>query len=271
LTSLPRQALADDLSGYVGFEEVAGRPVSRLEIGGPAPSLILAMGAEFEVELLSRSKDRSRTQVLFVPPAAGAVVVRHSGSIRCLEVGLTPWAAAAVLRLSPRDWPRHPVALTELSMDTEAGIQRAFSRLSAFPRCFAAADAYFGARIETAPREVPRELTWAWNELSRRSGQVAIADLATEIGWSRRHLIGRFRDWTGVNPKTLARSWRFQRARALLVNKTKSIAEVANICGYSDQSHLTREFKELGGCSPSTFCSMRFSDLPGLPAEATIR
>jgi hypothetical protein len=35
------------------------------------------------------------------------------------------------------------------------------------------------------------------------------------------------------------------------------------------KSHLTREFRELGFCTPAVYRAVRFSDLPELPAEAT--
>jgi AraC-like DNA-binding protein len=47
-----------------------------------------------------------------------------------------------------------------------------------------------------------------------------------------------------------------------------SLAQVAALCGYSDQSHLTREFRDLGSCTPAAYRAVRFTDLPGLPAEA---
>jgi AraC-like DNA-binding protein len=31
------------------------------------------------------------------------------------------------------------------------------------------------------------------------------------------------------------------------------LAEIAARCGYADQAHLTREWRELAGCTPSTW------------------
>jgi AraC-like DNA-binding protein len=46
---------------------------------------------------------------------------------------------------------------------------------------------------------------------------------------------------------------RFERARRMLqsVPPHISIAQVAATCGYYDQSHLTNEFTELAGCTPT--------------------
>ncbi len=54
----------------------------------------------------------------------------------------------------------------------------------------------------------------------------------------------------GVGPKQAARIERFQRASGLL-RGTAPVAEVAARCGFADQAHLARDFRDLGGCSPT--------------------
>ena len=81
------------------------------------------------------------------------------------------------------------------------------------------------ARFATARRRAaapPRptrpasgELDWAWHALRRSGGQLRIATLAGELGWSHRHLIARFRREIGLPPKTVARIVRFERALRL--------------------------------------------------------
>ena len=252
----------------MGFDERAGHPVSRLEIGGPSPEFIASLGCEFEVRTFGSSPRVFTTQLLFVPPAAAPVIVWHSGSLQCLEAELTPWAAAVITGTFPRDWPREATPLYEMSPDIAMEVESDLIGIRRFPERFDALDRYFGARIQSELRSTPGELRWAWNELATRGGNVAIRDLALQVGWSRRHFITRFRDCIGLAPKESARSWRFQRARNLLAKDTASIAEVASAVGYSDQSHLTREFRELGRCTPAAFRSIRFANLPGIPAEA---
>jgi AraC-like DNA-binding protein len=77
-----------------------------------------------------------------------------------------------------------------------------------------------------------------------------VADLAHEVGWSRRHLTDRFTDEYGIGPKQAARIERFQHARQL-IGGGHPVADVAARCGYADQAHLTRDFRALGGCTPT--------------------
>lgn len=55
--------------------------------------------------------------------------------------------------------------------------------------------------------------------------------------------IAKFQEAAGLTPKAQARRWRFQKARTYLDQTSFSLARVAGLCGYSDQSHLTREFR----------------------------
>jgi AraC-like DNA-binding protein len=97
------------------------------------------------------------------------------------------------------------------------------------------------------------ELHWAWRRITAQCGRTCIQDLAREIGWSRRHLSERFRVEIGVAPKTLARIARFEQACALLKRAPAKIADIAAAAGYHDQSHMTREWRALGGCTPKTW------------------
>ena len=98
-------------------------------------------------------------------------------------------------------------------------------------------------------------MAYAFGRISR--GDVPIAALATEIGWSGRHLTGRFRAEFGVRPSVAGRMARFDRARHEIVRRAGrgalDLAGVAADHGYADQAHLAREFRALAGCSATTW------------------
>ncbi len=80
-------------------------------------------------------------------------------------------------------------------------------------------------------------------------GQVDIASVADDVGWSTRHLVRQFQIEIGLTPKTAARVIRFDRARRLIPHHRG--AEVAARCGYTDQLHLVRDFLDLTGLPPT--------------------
>ncbi len=81
-----------------------------------------------------------------------------------------------------------------------------------------------------------------------------IGALAAASQYSHRSFIALFRDATGISPKRYARLMRFQQLlTALRKAEAPSLGELALLAGYSDQSHMTREFREFAGLSPGEY------------------
>jgi AraC-like DNA-binding protein len=114
------------------------------------------------------------------------------------------------------------------------------------------ADADVDARIDGAVARI---------ETSR--GLVVIEELARELGITRQHLRRRFLERVGVTPKTFARVVRFQHVVARSARLPNlSWAGLAADFGYSDQSHLIADFRELAGTTPVPFLLSRETGAP---------
>src|SRR5215216_1115262 len=92
---------------------------------------------------------------------------------------------------------------------------------------------------------------WAWERLRQAQGQVRVAALNQELGWSRKRLVARVREQLGLPPKAVGRLLRFEHARRLA--GTMSWGELAFTCGFADQPHLISEFRAFTGQTPETF------------------
>lgn len=121
--------------------------------------------------------------------------------------------------------------------------------LPTWERRFALLDTVLAARA-VEPVVPPPELGEAWRRMRGADGRVRVADLAEQVGWSRRHLGARFRAELGLAPKQVARVLRFERAARLLRHGHADLAALAVECGFYDQAHLTNEWRALAGCSP---------------------
>ena len=64
-------------------------------------------------------------------------------------------------------------------------------------------------------------------------------------------------DAIGVGPKTLSRIVRFNRALGLSRQDKSDWADIAADCGYADQAHLVREFRDLGGQTPTAIADLK--------------
>lgn len=74
-------------------------------------------------------------------------------------------------------------------------------------------------------------------------------DLAREMGVHQSHLVRAFSKAVGMAPQTYIRQVRVAEARALICEGL-DISEVALMLEFSDQAHLTREFKKVFGVPP---------------------
>lgn len=81
---------------------------------------------------------------------------------------------------------------------------------------------------------------------------VALDDICREVGMSKSALHRAFTASMGVTPYRYLESVRVGEARRLLENGVAP-ADVADLCGFADQSHLTNCFGRLIGLSPGAY------------------
>lgn len=82
--------------------------------------------------------------------------------------------------------------------------------------------------------------------------EISLNELANELGISRYYFCRLFKQSTGFSPHQYVIQQRVERAKQLLLQGKMSIADVAQVCGFTHQSHLTRHFKRLTGMTPKT-------------------
>ena len=85
-------------------------------------------------------------------------------------------------------------------------------------------------------------------------GFTRISDVQRQAGYSPKHFTALFRRAVGLTPKRYYRVQRFgEVVQALAGGQRTDLAELAASLGYSDQSHLTREFREFAGVTPTRY------------------
>lgn len=262
--SKPAPSVAAYAQSYAGFAEQVGAEVRRVEPARAHSSIVIAFSGRLTVGPIEDAGDELPA---FVASAgSGPLISSHEGRLQCVEIGFAPWASTVLLG-APLTANDGPVGLVDLLGHDAATLAERLTTASDWTERFALLDDLFSARIARANRLPRREVRWAWEQLERSGGAIPIGALSREIGWSGRHFANCFRDATGLSPKAAARRLRFDRARCMIEGSMTTLADVAAACGYSDQSHLTRDFGELAGCAPAAFRAARFAGLPGTPAS----
>ena len=197
-------------------------------------------------------------------------MVAHSGSGQGFGVDVSPLASRKLFGLPAGSLSSMVVDLADL-WGTQAA-EELLERLHAaanWPERFGLVDEMFG-RVLSSREDVrlPAEVVEAWRCIVASRGRVSIEALAAHVRWSRRHLASRFKAEVGLSPKSVGRVVRFEHACELLLKaEPRSLAEVAAQAGYYDQPHLTREWSDLAGCTPTAWLAEEFHDPPRLDEE----
>ena len=261
----PDPALAGVVSGaYCGYVEDASAAFRRREVANGRVAMIVNLGAPLDlVEMTHSTSGGSRLSSFVAGLHEGYALTEHHGDQHGVQIDLTPIGAGRLLGAA------HEVANACTPLDDLLGplASELTERLAGTPDWaarFDLVDRMLLRLLDDAPEPDPA-VEWAWSQLERSSGRVPVSVLADEIGWSRRHFGVRFRDGVGLAPKPTGRVLRFRRACDLLeAGPVRSIADLAAACGYADHSHLVREFRALGGCTPSQFVADRLPDGGGV-------
>jgi AraC-like DNA-binding protein len=251
---IARHAPAAPLAPYVtgaieGWEQTDGPRSHLREVPIPGVPVIVNLGSKWNIETAGRTVALdSFTGGLSTSPA----IVYGPSSWACIELRLTPLGARRLF-----GWPMHELAnqvvpLEEMLPGTRELVDRLRDARS-WPSRFELLDDFLVRRLAGSV-EPPPEVEWSWARLHGSHGRLPIHALADELGWSHRRLIARFRNEIGLAPKTFARVIRFDRAAGQLRGPaTPSLAEIAFGCGYFDQAHLNRDFREFAGTTPASF------------------
>jgi AraC-like DNA-binding protein len=87
-----------------------------------------------------------------------------------------------------------------------------------------------------------------------------------KIGMSQRRVAQLFHEQVGVSPKTFHRVRRFQHTLTRLRGVRRvDWADLAVECGYYDQSHLSHDFRQIAGMTPSAYLAAATEHLNHVP------
>ena len=109
-------------------------------------------------------------------------------------------------------------------------------------------------RVARARPSLHPSVQYALREFRQLPHIRTVIDVGREAGLSRRRFGELFRQQVGMTPKLYCRLLRFRSVvRQVALGLPVNWADVAVAGGYYDQAHLTHEFREFSGLSPSRY------------------
>lgn len=202
---------------------------------------------------LCRGQAVPQPRVAFAGQLEGPLSLRSAGRVAILGVRFHSDGAAALLRA-----PQQSLTGAILPVDAiDARLGRALAEVAS--RASAGVDGVAALQdlLERAadPGRIDVRIRFTVRQLRRTHGRASIEAIGATTGVTRRHLERRFQELVGMAPRRLARIIRFQHARRLLetLGHRQRGTITASSCGYADQAHFIRDFRELSGQPPEAY------------------
>jgi AraC-like DNA-binding protein len=107
-------------------------------------------------------------------------------------------------------------------------------------------------------RSLHPAVSYALGVFDRGPEANSVAAVTQRVGLSAKRFIERFKAEVGITPKRYCRVHRFQRALTEMGRSNRvDWTSVALDCGYFDQAHFIRDFREFSGITPTAYESAR--------------
>jgi AraC-like DNA-binding protein len=246
----PQADLVGDVVRYSGYVERSGWSIDQREVAVPIVPVIINLGDPFRIRMGADRREEHRSFVAGLWD--GYADVASTGRAHCMQIDFTPLGAYRFFGMPMRELAAQAVALDQVDQLDRLG-ERLYDAPDWAAR-FALLDGFVRRRVAAA-RPPSSSIAWAWRQLAASAGRVKVGALATEIGWSRKHLAERFAIEVGAGPKTVGRILRFARARRTIDAGVRAHgqvdwADLAADWGFADQAHLIREFRAMAGVTP---------------------
>lgn len=199
---------------------------------------------------LSDGTEVRQPPTLVVGQTTGPTVLRPGSSVRAVGIRLLPWGGTALLQ----------IPICELT-DRFLPIRELLPQFEALGEQLAAAPAHEWTRIafshltKCLPVEPTGTLT---TELVRAivgsGGRVTVRELASTVHATTRSVERVMRRDIGLSPLLFARIVRLQKAIGRMrYSPQRRLGRIAIDCGYYDQAHFCRDFRQLSGMTPTQF------------------
>jgi AraC-like DNA-binding protein len=243
--------LAPYVTSLVAYDTDLGAPGVHRGLPSTSLTFVLPMGEPLDVgwaDGRARRKRWSTVSGLHPGPAA----IHHEGTQQGIQLGLTTAGVRALLGASAAELRDELLELEDVAPDL-GDLPERLDGLSPSEGVAVVARALTEALARNGEARPRAEVGRALAGLTRGE---RVAEVADEVGFSRRRLGTLVKQETGLGPKEYQRVARFEASRAILGHQP--LADVAARCGYADQSHLARDWSELAGCPPSTWLREEF-------------
>lgn len=220
------------------------------------PQLIFHRKTPFYIPELGQSQDRFSISGQVNFPAH----LRSDGNLDMIVAVFRPHIIGMFIDTSPSEFYNIEISGYDLGNRFLNDVAARIFDCGSTARCVQILEEQLMTRIRAVP-----DFRRVSSALDRMLAQpsVTVNALADTACLGKKQFGRVFRSLTGMNPKEYARIVRFQKSLRFMQCGRRDHAAVAADCGYADQSHYIREFRDMSGLTPQAFLrqSRPYSDL----------
>jgi AraC-like DNA-binding protein len=194
---------------------------------------------------------RGSLRMSVVGPRLSALRVPVRRGVRYVGVRARPGAGHVLAAVAPGTVRDRVAPLSELSPNRAASVMAVMTPHLSSATIIERLEALVGewGRTSDPPDRVVASMV---GRILAMRGAIGVGKLGPAAGLSYRQALRRFQTSVGLSPKELARLVRVRWACIKALSPARpSWADVSIVTGFSDQSHLVREFSEIFGWPPA--------------------
>lgn len=204
-----------------------------------------------EVEYLGRNKKEKQSSSILVGPQTERLTLTMGYHHLVVKVGFQPGGLYRLLGIPMQELLRtEAFDASELLGNEINDINEQLREVASFAQMKMIVERYLLKKIKKVKPQL--HIDFVLPLLIKEGRLMNIDYLATTACLSNRQFERVFKDRIGLSPKFYSRLVRFANAWILKeASPTLSWTKIAHHCGYFDQIHFIRDFKEFTGTNPS--------------------
>lgn len=205
---------------------------------------------------LERVRRSGGSAAFLVGPMTQAQVFEFQGRIHVLGVRLRPGAVGAFAGIPGGDVLDGSAPISELPKSLRLNVAQ-LADVATMPERTTLLTEVCRARVGSLdqPDPVVRHALREWSDAERASPAVSI--LTRDVGLSERAFERRFVSQVGLTPVRYRRLARFRSVLRLHAGGLRDWSALAATTGFSDQSHLVRDWRAFTGLTPTEWAAVQ--------------
>lgn len=248
----PSPALKPYIRYYWILQDDSVAPVSERTLPTGCIQMVFHRGKQ----LLSLKEKKLQPQYFICGQEMGYTDVQSTGDIDMIVVVFQPYTAKVFFQTPISLFHGGKIATEDVEDKELAVLSTKIADTENNDTCIRLIEQFLYRRLVDLPEHNVKRLSSVIHQINTQP-QADIAQLADTACLSSKQFSRIFVEYVGASPKEFIRIVRLHRALFMMQQHPQiGFAQIAYSCGFSDQSHMIKEFKLFSGYTPAEYLTV---------------